>query len=220
MRGPIVRLLEAAFYENFIEAGATMAPVLADVSETFPTDGHSMLLRSGPTGGSNDLERLYLVAIAAARRSIDIASPYMVTDESTQWALQDAVERGVTIRILGESSITDAKPVKYASRQAYEWFLSLGIEVYEYLPTMMHTKVMLIDDIWSIFGSANFDNRSLELNDEVTIAVMDRHLASRLLEDFETDLRVSQRLDLTTWRQRPRLEKGRELFWSYFGEVF
>ena len=220
IRGPIVRLLEAAFYENFIEAGATMAPVLEDVSETFPTSGTSMLLRSGPTGGSNDLKRLYLFAIAAARRSIDIASPYMVIDESTQWSLQDAVQRGVKIRILAESGVTDAMPVKYASREAYEWFLSLGIDVYEYLPTMMHTKVMLIDGVWSIFGSANFDNRSLELNDEVNIAVMDRNLASRLLKDFEADLRVSQRLELETWRNRPRLEKGRELFWSYFGEVF
>jgi cardiolipin synthase len=71
-----------------------------------------------------------------------------------------------------------------------------------------------------MFGSANFDNRSLELNDEVNVTVSGRTLAGRLLDDFEHDLRGASRLDLQQWRRRPRLEKTRELFWSYFGEVF
>ena len=77
-------------------------------------------MRSSPTGGSNDLKRLYLLAIARRARTLDITSPYFVTDESTQWALEDARRRGVRVRMLTEGDITDAKPVKYASRQAYE----------------------------------------------------------------------------------------------------
>jgi cardiolipin synthase len=111
-------------------------------------------------------------------------------------------------------------PVKYASRQAYEQLLALGIELYEYRPTMMHTKTLVVDGTWSMFGSANFDNRSLELNDELNVAVSSRALAERFLVDFEKDLKSASRLDLEQWRQRPRLEKTRELFWSYFGEVF
>jgi cardiolipin synthase A/B len=80
--------------------------------------------------------------------------------------------------------------------------------------------VIVIDGAWSMFGSANFDNRSLELNDEMNVAVSDRGLAARLLEDFEQDLKVARKLDPAQWRQRSFLEKAREHFWSYFGEIF
>jgi cardiolipin synthase A/B len=220
MRGPIVRLVEGAFYENLVETAGIITPELDDLRREEDDTGHSIVLRSSPTGGSNDLKRLYLFGIASARRTIDITSPYFVTDESSDWSLKDAVSRGVKIRILVEGDQTDAMPVKYASRAAYERLLSMGIEIYEYQPTMMHTKTMVVDGAWSMFGSANFDNRSLELNDEVNVAVADRDLARRFAEDFERDLRVSSRLDLATWRQRPLLEKSREKFWSYFGEIF
>jgi cardiolipin synthase len=220
MRGPIVRLAEAAFYENFVETDDIVTPELDDPWTEGDDIGHSIVLRSSPTGGSNDLKRLYLLGIASARRTVDITSPYFVTDESTNWALQDAVSRGVKIRILVEGDKTDAMPVKYASREAYDRLLSLGIEIYEYQPTMMHTKSLVVDGVWSMFGSANFDNRSLELNDELNVAVSDRDLARRFIQDFEQDLRVSSRLELAQWRQRGSLEKAREKFWSYFGEIF
>jgi cardiolipin synthase A/B len=220
MRGPVVRLLEAGFYENFIETAGEVTPELDDVPPERHAGGASIVVRSSPTGGSNDLKRLYLLAIASARRTIDVTSPYFVTDESSEWALRDAVARGVKIRILVEGDITDAMPVKYASRQAYDRLIAAGIEIYEYQPTMMHTKTLVVDGIWSMFGSANFDNRSLELNDELNVAVSSADLAKRFLVDFEKDLRSAARLDLQQWRQRSRLEKSRELFWSYFGEVF
>ena len=220
MRGPIVRLAEAAFYENFIETDDIVAPEVDDAETEADDVGHSIVLRSSPTGGSSDLKRLYLIGIASARRTIDITSPYFVTDESTDWALQDAVSRGVKIRLLVEGDKTDAMPVKYASREAYDRLLSMGIQIYEYQPTMMHTKTLVVDGAWSMFGSANFDNRSLELNDELNVAVSDRDLARRFTDDLEGDLRVSSRLELATWRQRPMLEKAREKFWSYFGEIF
>ena len=92
------------------------------------------------------------------------------------------------MRILVEGDLTDAKPVKYAGRYAYQRLLDLGIEIYKYQPTMMHTKAIVVDGAWSIFGSANFDNRSLELNDEMNVAVSDPGLAARLLQDFNEDL--------------------------------
>jgi cardiolipin synthase len=116
--------------------------------------------------------------------------------------------------------VTDAKPVKYSSRAVYERLLTMGVEIYEYQPTMMHAKVLVVDGVWSMFGSANFDNRSLELNDELNVVVASRALASRLLEDFERDLGVARRLELAQWQQRGWTEKAREHFWSYFGEVF
>jgi cardiolipin synthase len=212
--------MEAAFYENFIEADGAEAAELDESTPGTSEEGASILVRSSPTGGSNDLKRLYLLAIASARRTLDITSPYFVTDESTRWSLQDAVSRGVKIRILVEGDITDAMPVKYASRAHYEQFIRQGIEVYEYQPTMMHTKVIVVDGVWSMFGSANFDNRSLELNDELNVAVANRALAARFLSDMEQDVRVSHRITLEDWQRRSLLSKARERFWAAFGEIF
>jgi cardiolipin synthase len=116
--------------------------------------------------------------------------------------------------------MTDAKAVKYAGRGDYEQLLEQGVEIAEYQPTMLHTKAMVVDGLLSIVGSANFDNRSLELNDELNVAVFDRALAARLLQDFERDLTRSKKLDLESWRRRSPFERGRDWLWSYFGEVF
>jgi cardiolipin synthase len=220
MTGPVVRLMEAGFYENFFEGEQAVAPVLDDPQPPLNEEGPALVIRSSPTGGANELKRAYLLAIAGARRTLDITTPYFVTDESTTWALQDAVQRGVKVRLLVEGDITDAKPVKYASRQAYDQLLSLGIEIYEYQPTMLHTKTMVVDDALNVFGSANFDNRSLELNDELNIIAVSRDLALRFDKDLDEDLRRSKRLVVEEWRRRPMLEKTREYFWSYFGELF
>jgi cardiolipin synthase A/B len=222
IEGPLARLMEGAFNENFIETSPQpVVPIVDPPIEIPPSPKDSaMVLRSSPTGGANDLKRLYLLSIAAARRTLDISSPYFITDESSDWSLEQAVKRGVKVRILVEGDLTDAKPVKYASRYAYQRFLDLGIEIYEYEPTMMHAKAMVVDGSWSMFGSANFDNRSLELNDEMNVAVSDAGLAARLLQDFNQDLGRANKLDPAAWRRRPLLEKTREHFWSYFGEIF
>ena len=237
--GPAARLVEGGFYENFTEAAAEVAPGLDDPGEAFAgeiaeadlperervnvavrAEGAAFVVRSSPSGGANDLKRLYLLGLASARRSVDITTPYFVPDESSLWSLEDAVRRGVRIRLIVEGDTTDALPVKHASRAYYERLLELGIEIYEYQPTMMHAKTFVVDDAWSMFGSANFDNRSLELNDELNVAVSSRRLAARLLEDFERDRGRSRRLTLEAWRERPLHAKARELFWGLFGEIF
>jgi cardiolipin synthase len=222
MEGPSVKYLEAGFFENFAETARPVTPRLDPPEQVFLPGEHerTLVLWSSPVGGSGSTKLLYLISIAAARKRLDICSPYFLTDESTMWAIERAVDRGVRIRILVEGDITDAKPVKYAGRAAYEHLMSRGIEIYEYRPTMMHAKVMVVDGIWSVFGSANFDNRSLELNDELNAGVADVPLAARFTSDFESDLRRAIRLNLDEWRRRSVLEKAREKFWSMFGEVF
>jgi cardiolipin synthase A/B len=220
VRGPVVRMMEATFYENFLEVDGTTPPVLDPAPPPAGAEGEALVVRSSPSGGSNDLKRLYLLALAAAKRSVDITTPYFVTDESTLWSLEDAVRRGVKIRVVMEGDLTDAMPVKYASRHMYDRLLQQGIELYEYQPTMMHTKTLMVDGIWSIFGSANFDNRSLELNDEMNLAVNSHSLARRFQDDFEADLKASRRITLEEWRRRPLIAKMRERFWAAFGEVF
>ena len=221
IEGPIARLMEGAFNENFVESLGPVAPTV-DPPPLVPPSAQdaAMVLRSSPTGGSNDMKRLYLLSIAAARRTLDISSPYFIIDESSDYALTQAAARGVRIRVLVEGDLTDAKPVKYASRAYYQRLLERGVELYEYRPTMMHVKMMVVDGTWSMFGSANFDNRSLELNDEMNVAVRDPALAARFTRGFEQDLSRATKLDPGAWRRRSVLEKAREHFWSYFGEIF
>jgi cardiolipin synthase len=224
VEGPLVRMIEGAFDINMVLTIRPSKPIVESDGGADPvgTLGHgdsAFVVRSS-TGGSNDLKRTYVVAIAAARRTLDICSPYFLTDRSTRWAIAQAARRGVHIRILTEGDRTDSKIVKFASRAKYEWLMSMGVEVYEYQPTMMHAKTFVVDGIWSMVGSANFDNRSLEMNDEMNVAVSDRGFAARLTRDFDRDIGKSNRLNLDSWRRRPLLEKARELVWTYFGEVF
>lgn len=219
--GPVVRMLEASFYENWLESGGRSAPALDPDPAPRPAGARSVVLWSNPTAGASNIKLLYLIAIAAARREIVIQSPYVTLDESTLWGLTEARRRGVRVRILGEGPVTDAMPVKHASRSEYQDLLDLGVEIAEYQPTMMHAKVVVIDGIVSLIGSANFGNRSFELNDEVVVAVQDQALATALLRDFEADLQQSTALNAATWKdQRSWFGRLQEEFWFYFSEIF
>ena len=219
--GPAVRALEASFYENWIESGGRSAPALDPEMPSRSTGARSVVLWSNPTAGASNVKLLYLLAIGAARKTLDIQSPYITLDESTRWSLAEARKRGVRVRMLSEGEITDAMPVKHASRFSYQELLDQGVEIYEYQPTMMHTKAVMVDGSFSIIGSANFGNRSFELNDELTVAVFDPDLAQALIGDFEKDMAQSIRLDAATWKdQRSMFGKLQERWWSIFGEVF
>jgi cardiolipin synthase len=218
--GPAATDVEAAFNENWIETGGIVEPDVIPHDPNPRGAASSIVVWSSPEGGTNALKLIYLLSLAAARESIDIQSPYLITDRSTAWSLAEARRRGVRVRMLVEGDITDAKPVKFASRAQYGRLMEQGIEIFEYQPAMMHTKAVIVDGLLSIVGSANFDNRSFELNDELNVVVFDRDLAARLGEDFERDIRHSKRLDLETWRSRPLHIRAREKTWSLFGEVF
>jgi cardiolipin synthase A/B len=220
VRGPAAINIEAAFNENWIETGGVVDPDVLPHDDEADGRATSIVVWSSPEGGTNEMKLLYLLAIASARRSIDIQSPYLITDESTRWSLSEARKRGVEVRMLVEGDITDAKPVKFAGRHHYAQFLESGIEVYEYQPSMMHTKALVVDGRLSIVGSANFDNRSFELNDELNVAVFDTQVASKLRADFERDMTKSKKLELDEWRSRPPHIRAREKVWSLFGEVF
>ena len=220
--GPVVQALEACFYENWVEAGGTDSPPIGPAVLSAPTPGEdiSIVVWSNPTIGVSNVKLLYLYSIDAARQTIDIQSPYFVLDSSVRLALSRARERGVRIRVLTDGEHTDTKSVKHASRNEYADLLEAGDRVFEYQPTMMHTKAIVVDKRWSIFGSANFDNRSLELNDEITIAADDSALAATLSAAFDVDLEKSKEWRGDEWRKRPWHWKMRERFWGLFGEVF
>lgn len=219
--GPSVRALEASFHENWLESGGQSAPALDPELPAQETGARSIVVRSNATSGASNIKLLYLLAIAGARKTIDIHSPYVTLDPSSRWCLDEARARGVRVRLLAEGDGTDAMPVKHSIRHQYQDLLDAGYEIAEYQPTMMHVKALIIDGVFSLVGSANFGNRSFEVNDEITVAVADAELAATLTSQFNDDLLHSKKLDARTWKdQRSMFGKAQEYFWSFFGEVF
>jgi cardiolipin synthase len=223
VRGPAVRALEASFYENWLESGGSEAPRLdpepPERAQSTP-GSRTIVAWSNFSGGASNVKLLYLLAIAGARRTIDVQSPYVVLDASMRWSLAEARRRGVRVRVLTDGDQTDAGPVKSASRAAYDTLLQQGIVIAEYQPTMMHVKAMVVDGVWSVFGTANFDNRSLELNDELVVSVQDPQLAGTFTAAFDADLTRSHVIKLEAWRGRPLWHRLYERFWSLFSELF
>jgi cardiolipin synthase A/B len=234
VEGPAAAALEAAFFENWTESGGeppSVGELRRDASESIEPgrdapepgalgDAPSVTVWSNASEGINDVKLMYLYAVAAARHTIDIESPYYLPDASFQYVLDAASRRGVRIRVLTDGDVTDTRSVKSASRGKYAALLAMGGQVYEFQPTMMHAKVMVVDRVVSLFGTANFDNRSFELNDEVAIAVADPGLAASLTWAIEQDLTRSKTWTPEEWRQRPLYARATEKFWGLFAEMF
>jgi cardiolipin synthase len=206
--GPVVAQLQAAFSDNWLR---THARVLHEV-EYFPRlepvgEANGQVFTSSPQGGSASASLMYMLSIAAAKKHILIENSYFVPDETSVEAFCQAIKRGVSVKIIVPGPEIDMTVVRTASRAQWGKLLEAGVEIYEYLPTMFHCKILIIDDLWVSVGSTNFDNRSFRLNDEANLNVIDAKLAAELTAQFEEDLRVSVPITLNAWRNRPKREK-------------
>ena len=215
--GPVVRGLQGAFAENWLEctgdvlAGDRYLPYI----EAIEDGGPMQVMRSSATVGDSNAEALIYLAVAAAKRSIELTSAYFVPRPAFTEALVEAAERGVHMRILVPGSHIDKQFVRTAGRAAYDQLIDAGIEIYEYCPTMLHAKTLTVDEIWSSVGSVNFDNRSFQLHDEVTLCVQSERFAGQLHEVFEKDLEASERVEPAGWRERPITQRARENVTKY-----
>jgi cardiolipin synthase len=204
VRGPVVRGLQGAFAEHWLEAtGEVLAgeEYLPDL-EPVEDGGPMQLVRSKAGVGDTNVEALYYLAIASAEESIDLTAAYFVPRPAFIEALAGAAERGVRIRVLVPGPHIDKGFVRIAGRAAYEALLEAGVKIHEYQPTMLHAKTLVVDDAWSSVGTVNFDNRSFQLHDEVTLCVWSEELAGRLGRAYEADLERSSRIESGRWRGR------------------
>ncbi len=202
--GPVVNRLQAAFSENWIEetgfipAGVKYFPKLAP---TGPTAAH--LAYTSPEGNISSLQILYYLAIKAARREILIQNPYLLPDTEGIRALEEAVKRGVDVRIMVPSTdATDSPIVQHASHHHFGTLLQRGVKIYEYDKTLLHQKLIVVDGLWSVVGSTNFDERSFELNDEASIGVVDPAIAAQLRNAFIDDLNDAKERHFKEWKDR------------------
>jgi cardiolipin synthase len=208
--GPAATQLQAAFVAGWTEAtGTLLTGDLLFPPEGFRPEGtqYAGLLHAAPTIGSTSAERFLALSIAAARRRLSISNSYFVPDDDFRRMLIDAARRGVDVRILTTSDQTDVKTTWYAGRARYEQLLEGGVRIYEYQPTMMHSKSLVVDGLWSSVGTLNFDNRSLAFNDESNLLVLDAAFGARMEQIFHDDLRFSREIDLERFRRRGWREK-------------
>jgi cardiolipin synthase len=120
-------------------------------------------------------------------------------------------ERGVELKIIVPGKHNDQLMTRSSSRRLYGELLQRGAQIYEYQPAMIHVKTLVVDGVWSVVGSTNFDNRSFGINEEVNLAALDEGLAGRILQDFQADLAQSRRITYDEWRRRPLPERMHEL---------
>ena len=206
--GPVVAQMQATFIDNWTKVsgkvmhGPDYLPDVAPLADT-----RAQMFSSSPDGGAESMQLMYLLVIAAATRSIDLASAYFVPDELTSDALVAAMKRGVRLRVVLPGPIIDTDLVRRASRSTWGPLLEAGAEIYEYQPTMYHCKVMIVDGLLVSVGSTNFDPRSFRLNDEANLNVYDRAFAARQEKVFEQDIARSRRVTLADWQNRPWHEK-------------
>jgi cardiolipin synthase len=212
VEGPVVRGLFGAFAENWLEAtgdvlvGDGYLPDLDDINGAGPM----MVVRSSAGVGDTNVEALYYLAIAAARKTLDLTAAYFVPRPAFTEALQAAAERGVQVRVLVPGANIDKPPVRVAGRVSYEALLESGVKLFEYEPTMLHAKSMVVDGAWSSVGSVNFDNRSFQLHDEATLCVLSEAFAGELTQQFEEDLTKSDAITPHRWNGRGPLQRGTE----------
>ena len=195
VEGPVVAQLQGAFHDNWRKTGGAVLqgpqyfPPLAPAGQAA-----AAVFLSAPRKGDTDVELLYHLAIASARRSLLIANAYFIPDDSMVEALGAAARRGVRVQVLMPGEYIDQKAVRRASRKRWPELMAAGVELYEYAPTMMHSKLLIGDGLFVTIGSANFDPRSLRINDEANLNVLDASFAAEQTRIFQGDLRRAVRV--------------------------
>ena len=227
LQGPIVQSLQEAFVEHWREATS----VLLGGKDYFPYPPVTVkdvpvlaqVVRSSPLQGNDAMYRVFLQAISSARTSILISTPYLLPGEQLTEALLDAVQRGVRVRVL-IPSVVKSSGVEFVTqasqREAFGALLDGGVQLHEYSPALLHTKMMIIDGTWATVGSTNLDNRSMAMNDELNVMFYDRTIAKRLEEIFAADVAYSHKVSREQLENQEWLHRALGILLSPFHAWF
>jgi cardiolipin synthase A/B len=216
IEGPAVAALQSAFADNWIEAtgevlqGPAFFPPLEPVGATA-----AHVVRSS-IGERNTMHLMLMTALSAADRSIRIGTPYFVPDEVAIGQLKEARRRGVEVDVLVPGKHINKDVVRYASRHLWGELLAAGVRIHEFQPTMYHVKLFVVDEVWAMVGSANFDERSFRLNDEASLGIFDARVARAQAATFDADLARARPITLQDWQNRTAAQKARDWLSSWF----
>jgi cardiolipin synthase A/B len=218
--GDLVFGLQSCFAENWIECSGEILSQTVDFPScedaqacALPGNAASdatrgIVIISTPSAARTTRARvLFQILLASARKTIHINSPYFLPDRAARKELIRAAGRGVKVVILMPGESNNHYFTRVASRRLYGQLLRGGVELFEYQPGMIHKKCLVIDSAWSVVGSTNFDTRSFGINDEINLAALDPKVASRLEEEFATELSQSKKITLELWERRSIAER-------------
>lgn len=221
IRGPAVRTLQYAFSENWIEetgelfVGEAVFPPLPDAGNVAV---HVACVK--PEGSPPAVKILHHLVICLARQRLWIQNPYFLPDAEAIEAFGRAVARGVDVRIMVPAAEASDMPlVQHAAHRNFGKLLDAGVRIFEYQTTLLHQKVLTVDGVWCAIGSSNFDDRSLETNDEITIGLHDAALARHFEAVFERDARHCVELDAASWARRGRWHQLKDKALFMFNEL-
>lgn len=208
IEGPVVAALQGVAAENWLECcgeiitGPDYFPELEPCGDTT-----AFVIKSSPSDRATASRVAFQLLMEGADHHVRLCTPYFLPDRALRRALVDVRKRGVAVTVIVPGRHTDQKWVQLASRRMWGALLKAGVEIYEYRQTMTHAKVLIVDELWSVIGTTNIDNRSFEHNDEVSLAMRDPAVAARLLQDYERDILDSEAIPLARWQRRPLWEK-------------
>jgi cardiolipin synthase len=208
LEGPAVAQMQQAFMDNWLQTRTTLLhgdpyfPKLKPIGEEM-----CQVFKSSAGEGSDSGRLMLLVSIAAARRHIRIANAYFIPDQLCLQTLVEACRRGVKVEIITPGPDIDAQTVRAVGKMRWRPLFEAGARFFEYQPARFHCKYLLVDDVWASVGSANLDNRSLSLNEEANLNVLDRKFVERHTRVFESDKKQSREITRIDWERRPVKEK-------------
>jgi cardiolipin synthase len=221
LHGPIVHSVQGAFSENWagetgeLFVGKDVFPALEPAGDILM---HAVFAK--PENSAPAVKILHHTAICLARTRIWIQNPYFIPEPDAIEAFGEAVKRGVDVRVLMPSTSGSDNPmVQHAGHRNFEKLLRCGVRLFEYPHTLLHQKIMTVDGIWSAVGSSNFDDRSFETNDEITLSIRDEALARRLDAIFERYVPRATEIQLEQWRKRALTHKLTDNFFYMLNEL-
>jgi len=209
--GPMVAGIQAAFAVSWVYCtGEVVAgPRFFPMTEREPGPcGLSVV--SSPSDALQPIRLLFWLSYINARRRLWITNSYFIPDRRLRAAVIGRAKSGVDTRVLVPGNQTDAIPVQWAGRSYYEELLEAGVRIFEYEPAMMHAKTCVVDGAWSVIGSANLDERSMEINEENVLGVADRGFAQSIEQGLTEDFARSREIHLEEWRKRSIFRRGME----------
>jgi cardiolipin synthase A/B len=204
VRGPAVDGLRAAFLDNWLETDPDVFDRSIDRFPDQPQPGRAVIqcVRGASEVGWSDISTLLLALLLLAKDRIRITTAYFVPDDELIECLNAASDRGVTVEILLPGPHGDKRFVQLAGQAVHERLLEHGVRIWHYQPTMLHAKIMTVDGLVANVGSANFNARSIELDEEINLVALDPDLVRLLDRQFDVDLDRSEEIQPGRWEDR------------------
>lgn len=212
IEGPAIEGIKAAFTENWIEAGNEL-DIDQSITSELKNDGSTKIqtVRTSASVRWSDIVLLYQSLMQLAEKRILIQTAYFNPDEKLVELLSKRAKEGIEVKIIIPGKHTDQRATKIIAGESFETLLEAGVELYYYQKTMMHAKVIMVDDELACIGSANFNHRSMLKDDEINLVMIDENVCKELFNHFEEDLEESNRVTNFRWKKRDALKRALEV---------